>query len=100
MIYLDNAATSWPKPEQVYIAVYLFMKQWCANPGRSAHLMGRMSAETVMKTRDALAALFNIENPLNIAFTANATRLSTWPYRESCAPETTWSPQPWNTIRC
>jgi len=74
MIYLDNAATSWPKPEQVYIAVYLFMKQWCANPGRSAHLMGRMSAETVMKTRDALAALFNIENPLNIAFTANATQ--------------------------
>lgn len=74
MVYLDNAATSWPKPESVYTTVYRFMKYCCANPGRSAHQMARMSSSVVMKTREALAALFNIENPLNIAFTSNATQ--------------------------
>jgi len=73
MVYLDNAATSWPKPETVYIAVYRFMKSSCANPGRSAHRMARVSSGIVMKTREALAGLFNIPNPLDIAFTANAT---------------------------
>ena len=74
MVYLDNAATTWPKPESVYSAVYRFMQSSCANPGRSAHTMARVSSSTVMKTREALAALFNIQNPLDIAFTGNATQ--------------------------
>ncbi|NLM74186.1 MAG: aminotransferase class V-fold PLP-dependent enzyme [Clostridiaceae bacterium] len=73
MIYLDNAATSFPKPEAVYDTVYTFMKESCANPGRSSHKMARESAACVMKTRDSLAELFNIKNPLQIAFTPNAT---------------------------
>jgi len=74
VVYLDNAATTWPKPESVYNTVYRFMQSSCANPGRSAHQMARASSSAVMKTREALAALFNIQNPLDIAFTANATQ--------------------------
>jgi len=37
MIYLDNAATSYPKPDRVYDEMLLCMKEYCANPGRSGH---------------------------------------------------------------
>lgn len=73
MIYLDNAATSWPKPEAVYQAVNDFMRNSCANPGRSSHEMARISSNAVMKTRELIAALFNVKNPLDIAFAMNAT---------------------------
>lgn len=73
MIYLDNAATSFPKPNEVYDSVYTFMRDTCANPGRSSHGMARDTASLVMKTRESLAALFNIGNPLQVSFTPNAT---------------------------
>jgi cysteine desulfurase/selenocysteine lyase len=73
MLYLDNAATSFPKPVEVYDRMNLFIREECANPGRSSHEMARSSAAWVMKTREALASLFNIDNPLRIGFTANAT---------------------------
>ncbi len=73
MYYLDNAATSFPKPVEVYDSMNLFMRESCANPGRSSHEMARNSASGVMRTREAAASLFNIDNPLRIGFTANAT---------------------------
>lgn len=73
MIYLDNAATSYPKPQEVYDRVYSFMKETCANPGRSSHEMARKSAECVTNTREGLAALFNIDDPMRIGFAPNAT---------------------------
>lgn len=73
MIYLDNAATSFPKPSQVYDRINEFMRQTCANPGRSSHEMARTTAACVMQTREKLAALFGIGNPLQIGFTPNAT---------------------------
>lgn len=73
MIYLDNAATSWPKPNEVYDKVCQFMKTDCANPGRSSHHMARLSAAEVLKTRELLADLFHLENPMDLAFTFNAT---------------------------
>lgn len=73
MVYLDNAATSFPKPEEVYVEMDVFMRKNCANPGRSSHEMARASAEIVMKARENTAKLFNIENPLRIGFTFNAT---------------------------
>ncbi len=73
MFYLDNAATSFPKPVEVYDRMNLFIREDCANPGRSSHEMARTSASWVMKTREAAASLFNIDNPLRIGFTANAT---------------------------
>lgn len=73
MVYLDNAATSYPKPEEVYVEMDTFMRKLCANPGRSSHEMARASAAVVMRARENIAKLFNIENPLRIGFTCNAT---------------------------
>lgn len=73
MIYLDNAATSWPKPPQVIQAMADFMKRGCANPGRSAHDMARQADDAVMHTRELLAKLFNIADAMRIAFMPNAT---------------------------
>ncbi|HZJ82488.1 MAG TPA: aminotransferase class V-fold PLP-dependent enzyme, partial [Clostridia bacterium] len=50
MVYLDNAATSFPKPIGVYNKVSHFLRQTCANPGRSSHEMARKSAAEVMNT--------------------------------------------------
>ena len=45
MIYIDNAATSWPKPEAVYKELDDFARNWAANPGRSGY---RMAIETIL----------------------------------------------------
>lgn len=73
MIYLDNAATSFPKPAVVYDEVMNCMKNYCANPGRSAYDMAIMAASKIMEARQEISFLFNIPNPFNIIFTSNAT---------------------------
>lgn len=73
MIYLDNAATTFPKPESVYKAIEDCMRNYCANPGRSGHNMAYKSALVVEDTRDLIARLFNIKNPMNVVYTFNAT---------------------------
>ena len=73
MIYLDNAATTFPKPEAVYDAVMDCMKNYCANPGRSGHKLAMKSAREIYDARENIAKLFNIDNPMNIVFTNNAT---------------------------
>ena len=73
MIYLDNAATSFPKPSKVYEEVLNCMKNYCANPGRGSHNMSITSALKIMETRNLIAEIFNIRNPFNIVFTKNAT---------------------------
>jgi len=73
MIYLDNAATSFPKPEQVYNEMINCMKNYCANPGRSSHNMAIETDMKIMETRESIARLFNIEKQMNIVFTKNAT---------------------------
>lgn len=73
MIYLDNASTTWPKPPQVVQAMADFLRRGCANPGRGAHIMARQADEAVLNTRELLAKLFNIPDPMRIAFMPNAT---------------------------
>ena len=73
MIYLDNAATTFPKPSKVYEEVLNCMKNYCANPGRASHDMAIKSALKILECRNLLSELFNIKNPLNIIFTSNAT---------------------------
>ncbi|WP_278601130.1 aminotransferase class V-fold PLP-dependent enzyme, partial [Clostridium tertium] len=73
MIYLDNAATSFPKPSKVYEEVLNCMKNYCANPGRGSHDMAIKSAMKVMETRNLICELFNIKDPFNLIFTSNAT---------------------------
>lgn len=73
MIYLDNSATSFPKPASVYNAVNNAMQKFGANPGRSGHKMSIMAAEQVYKCREAVARIYNIKSVENIVFTQNCT---------------------------
>jgi cysteine desulfurase/selenocysteine lyase len=73
MIYLDNAATSFPKPSSVYESVMKAMKVYGANPGRGSHAMAIEGARIIYETRELLADLFNLDDPLRVIFTFNAT---------------------------
>jgi cysteine desulfurase family protein len=73
LIYLDNAASSWPKPDETWQAMELFMRSVGANPGRSGHRLSIEAGRILMETRDALSELFGICDPLRIVFTRNAT---------------------------
>jgi len=73
MIYLDNAATSYPKPKKVGLAMLDFLEKIGASPGRSAHRLSQEAGRLVYQTRENLAKLFNIDDPLRIVFTMNVT---------------------------
>lgn len=73
MIYLDNAATSWPKPPKVIEGIQECILNYCANPGRSAHEMALKSENTVYNCRCKIAELFGIKKVENVIFTHNAT---------------------------
>jgi len=73
-VYLDNAATSWPKPETVYQAVDYFMREVGATPGRGGHLREEQAQKIADETRTALAQLFHAPDPQGVAFTLNATQ--------------------------
>lgn len=73
LIYLDNAATSFPKPPEVIEAMLYFMKEVGANPGRSGHYRAVEADRIVSNTRNVIAKLFNITNPDQIVFTMNVT---------------------------
>lgn len=73
MIYLDNSATTYPKPQIVYQAVNESMRIYGANPGRGGYRMSIKSAEKVYNCRDAVANLYNIKDTENIIFTQNCT---------------------------
>lgn len=73
MIYFDNAATSFPKPEKVYDSIMKVMKEYGANPGRSGHKLALKLGREIFETRETIAKLFNIKNPMNLIFTFNCT---------------------------
>ena len=72
-IYFDNAATSWPKPEETYAAMDRFGRLVGGSPGRSGHRLSIESGRVIMNTREALAQLFGIDYPFQLVFTKNAT---------------------------
>jgi len=73
MIYLDNAATSFPKPPSVKEAMVKFMEEVGANPGRSGHLLSIEAARILYEAREALSLCFHVKDPSRIIFTLNAT---------------------------
>lgn len=73
MIYMDNAATSWPKPNIVYNTVLKTMKEHGANPGRSSHSMAVDAANILLYGREMLCQLFNVQDPFRMIFTLNTT---------------------------
>ena len=72
-VYLDNAATSFPKPEAMLAAMMAYQQAVGANPGRSGHGLSIDAGRIVYETRETLARLFHIEDPLRIALTKNST---------------------------
>jgi len=73
LIYLDNAATSFPKPESVFDAVTKAMREECGNPGRSGHKLSLSAGRIIDEARLLCARLFCAESPDTIVFTSNAT---------------------------
>lgn len=72
MIYLDNGATTFPKPPGVINAVNYAVKNG-ANPGRGGHKLAINSSQIVYNTRAEIADFFKIEDPERIIFTLNCT---------------------------
>lgn len=73
MIYLDNAATSFPKPDAVLRAMANFLERAGGNPGRSGHRLSIEAGRIVYDAREAIAELFHARDPLRVIFTLNAT---------------------------
>ncbi len=72
-IYFDNAATSWPKPEEVYEAAGKVLRYSGSNPGRSAHTRSIQAERIVFEARERAASFLGAEFPEEIIFTLNAT---------------------------
>lgn len=72
MIYLDNAATTMPKPPQVAEAVANAINSY-GNPSRGSYEASLDGVRCMLQARLAAAELFGAANPMNVAFTQNAT---------------------------
>lgn len=72
-MYLDNAATSYPKPESVYEAVLHAMREVGASPGRGGYRRSLEAGRILFQAREAVAAFFSVSDSARIIFTHNAT---------------------------
>ena len=73
IIYLDNAATTYPKPQIVYDFMYEFFRKHGINPGRSGYDAAMATEEVVGETRKLLTELFNGDDPERLTFTYNGS---------------------------
>lgn len=73
MIYLDNGATSFPKPRGMSGVMKTCMDHYCGNPGRAGHAMSMRTGQEIYEARKRIAGLFGIENPGRLIFTKNTT---------------------------
>ncbi|MCK4431766.1 MAG: aminotransferase class V-fold PLP-dependent enzyme [Candidatus Aminicenantes bacterium] len=73
LIFLDNGATSFPKPEEVYTFMDHFYRNFGVNPGRSGYDLCMEAGELVEKTRDMLTKFFNGKDPNRLCFSYNST---------------------------
>ncbi len=73
MIYVDNAATSWPKPESVYTTTDRFFRNKAGNPGRGSHSLAAAANEVIQETRLLIGRLINTSDTYRISFTLNCT---------------------------
>ena len=73
VIYLDNAATSFPKPPEVAEAILEFLTHKAGNPGRSGHSLAVAADAVVAETRRSLASLLGVRDPSRLVFTLNGT---------------------------
>ncbi len=74
MIYLDNAATSCPKPAPVIAAVTQTLETVCANPGRGAYDAALEAGRVLLRGRRTVARLFGVPDESRVVFLLNATQ--------------------------
>ncbi len=72
-IYLDNGATSYPKPEEVYTFMDQFYRKFGVNPGRSGYDLCMEAGEVVEETRQMITSFFNGTDPNRLCFSYNST---------------------------
>ena len=72
-IYLDNAATSFPKPRSVIREVNNCIMRYCGNPGRGSHALALESAKKIFECRELISELFGVGDPERVIFTMNTT---------------------------
>lgn len=80
-VYLDNAATSWPKPDSVYQAMQKFMSEIGCSPGRGGYEGALQAGRLVLDARIRLADLFKVSTPEHIVFTHNATHALNYAFK-------------------
>ncbi len=73
MIYLDNAATTYPKPPAVLAAMVRGLEKYGGNPGRGGHRLSLAAAEEIWACREAAASLFGFDRPERVVMTQNCT---------------------------
>lgn len=74
MIYLDNSATTYPKPSAVREMLSLAPIYYGANPGRNGYKMGIDTARMIYKVRESVAEMFSADSEENVVFTLNCTQ--------------------------
>lgn len=74
MIYLDNSATTSPKPPSVIRAVQRALTHYSANPGRSGHSASMRTADAVFRVREKAKAFFNVRDESDVIFTSGCTQ--------------------------
>lgn len=73
IVYLDNAATTFPKPRAVLSETARCLRYYCGNPGRSSHPLARAAAGKIYECRERIADFFASDAPERVIFTMNAT---------------------------
>ena len=73
IVYLDNAATTFPKPRSVLAETAKCIRYYCGNPGRSSHALAKAAAEKIYECRERTADFFASDAPERVIFTMNAT---------------------------
>ena len=98
-IYLDNACTSFPKPDTVPKAMYDYMCQVGSNVNRGCYQRAYRVEETVYETRQMLCRLFGGDDIRNVVFTKNVTESLNVLLKGFLRPGITSSSPPWSTTR-
>ena len=73
MIYLDNAATTYPKPEEVYEKMDMLTREMSVNAGRGSYELARKATDVINGTRAKLADFFGAEDVNDVVFASSAT---------------------------
>ena len=72
-IYLDNAATSFPKPPEVVEAMHRLIREMSLSPGRSAHHFSLAASRVIFEARELIAGFFGCPDSSRVVFTSNVT---------------------------